>query len=307
MPTYVTVGSDEEELGNGYIYASADGVNWNLVLELQGIDEDVSKRLYDVANDGQGEWIVTGDEGIYRSTDGVNWDGPFLVDDTAYMMAVHYAHGLWMVGGNQGNLYTSADGVTWNAVGSAFPPHNEFSIYTHTISSFDNGWYVGTPETTGVEDGDYSGWYTNNPTGMSGWQGFLFTGYGPDTDGDLAVVYDISTAGPDSPIGSDVIYGGRFNGAFTGLGDGLFRIDEINDFPDTNGGLFTDNHVYGSAYSPTLNRWVLVAGASSYNLDGELVDPDAVAANDTQHEIRGVVWSSCDNQFVYVGTSDEFT
>lgn len=303
MSLYVSVGHDRDESdGYGYIYTSSDGIEWTLTLERGNEDFE---GFYDVANDGN-MWVVVGNTGIITSTDGLTWSASINTDtnDDAIsdLRAVHYAHGLWLAGGNGGNLYSSPDGLEWTFIATGAEFYTE-GADIRTISAHVNGWYVG-----GSQGTSYSGWYANH-TPPTTWQGFLLVGVPPDTDGDMTVIYDI-TSEEDAGIG-DALYGGQFNGLFTGLGDGLARFDEINNFADTDpGGDFDNAHIYGMAYSETLQRWVFAAGPRPYYADGSNgiggISGFDYGIAPYQDDVRGVVWSDCDEQFVYVGTGDTY-
>ena len=304
MSLYVSVGHDRDESdGYGYIYTSSDGIEWTLTLERGNEDFE---GFYDVANDGN-MWVVVGNTGIITSTDGLTWSASINTDtnDDAIsdLRAVHYAHGAWMAGGNNGNLYLSTNGLEWAWISDGAEFY-DFAADILTISAHASGWYV-----AGTEGNGYTAWYANQILPVT-WQGFFLPGVPPDTDNDMDPIRDI-TSHEDSGIGN-ALYGGNFNGLFTGLGDGISRFDEVNDFPDTDpGGIFDNAHIYGMAFSPTLGRWVFAAGPRPYYADGVDGVSGSVANFDYgiapyQDDVRGVAWSSCDEQFIYVGTWDPY-
>ena len=102
--TYIAAG-----LG-GVIQTSTDAISWTL--RTTG-----TTAWFNGVSYGNGTFVAVGSEGIYTSADGVGW----LLRKTiwnfvgAYGSCVTYGGGIFVAAGENGQIFTSPDGVTWTA------------------------------------------------------------------------------------------------------------------------------------------------------------------------------------------------
>jgi len=108
----------------GQLFHSMDGLTWE---EADSVDEDWA--LDGMVSYGAGTFLAPGFGGLARSTDGVLWamggdvfEPANINDDLVFageqfVMAAHWApQGEGARGDEQGYLFTSADGMAWDAV-----------------------------------------------------------------------------------------------------------------------------------------------------------------------------------------------
>ena len=105
--TFIAVGDD------GTILRSTDGQTWS-----QRSAPNGAVDLYDVACSGS-RWLAVGANGsagaiIESDDDGMTWSTVVNNPGTYPNLCVYYGD-VWMVGGNQGQILTSADGLTFTS------------------------------------------------------------------------------------------------------------------------------------------------------------------------------------------------
>jgi hypothetical protein len=93
--------------GNGAIFSSSDGRNWQMVHF--GTDQD---SLFDVAF-GNGRWVAVGGATTFTSTDGMAWERLDSITPRGYRpLSIKFVDGLWVVR-QMGPPYISRDGIHW--------------------------------------------------------------------------------------------------------------------------------------------------------------------------------------------------
>ena len=98
-PLFVVVGE------NGFILTSSNALDW--VQRTSGTTAWLSDAMY-----GNGYYVVVGNTRILRSGDGITWD---ITTNSAYLYRAAYCSGVFKATGKNGAIWTSTDGLTWEA------------------------------------------------------------------------------------------------------------------------------------------------------------------------------------------------
>ena len=98
-PLFVVVGA------NGLILTSTNGVSWTQ--RTSGTTVYISDVMY-----GNGYYVAVGNTRILRSSDGVDWS---FATNSAYLYRAAYCSGLFKATGKSGAIWSSTDGLTWEA------------------------------------------------------------------------------------------------------------------------------------------------------------------------------------------------
>ena len=239
---FVTVGARYDgTLGDGYIYASEDGVTWTEVLHRVA----ANAGFFGVHHNGLDTWVVVGTEGIVRSTDGITWTDPDAGPDVngesySFMRDIHYYDGIWVAAGDF-NVAVSTDAVTWLV---ADPDQFTGTIGSKAVLGKD---YLGS--TYWFIAGESKTLYrTDDPTALTGWTNI---NSGVDfhfTDGD---------GNPDflglTPDGNDVWLTGMRNGLWYSEdnGDTFTVVDSPPDF-----GFDAQEDIWAWEYDPEADLWI---------------------------------------------------
>lgn len=107
-----------------YIYSSPDGVNWAYHIGSSGAGVNHNDVAY-----GAGKFITAtdGDNEVRYSTDGMNWNiGTQSLASSKY--CIYFDGTQFIMGGYQGVLYTSPDGVTWTSRTNEFGTSSIYGI-----------------------------------------------------------------------------------------------------------------------------------------------------------------------------------
>ncbi len=98
-PLFVVVGA------NGLILTSSNGLSWTP--RTSGTTVYVSDVMY-----GNGYYVAVGNTRILRSSDGVDWS---FATNSAYLYRAAYCSGVFKTTGKNGAIWSSTDGLTWEA------------------------------------------------------------------------------------------------------------------------------------------------------------------------------------------------
>jgi spore germination protein YaaH len=98
-PLFVIVGS------GGLIMTSTNGASWTP--RTSGTTVYISDVMY-----GNGYYVAVGNTRILRSSDGITWS---FATNTAYLYRAAYCSGVFKATGKNGAIWTSVDGLTWEA------------------------------------------------------------------------------------------------------------------------------------------------------------------------------------------------
>lgn len=105
---FVAVGNADDSINHARVATSTDGTNWTECTNIL-LYENVSNAEEVIFADGKFV-LITSTEFII-STDGTKWTKLGKFPNTAY--SITYGGGKFVVGGHNGEIYTSTDGTNW--------------------------------------------------------------------------------------------------------------------------------------------------------------------------------------------------
>ncbi len=104
---------------DGYLFSSTDdGATWKRKGRVTNNDGTVvSGSFEDLATDGKGNWIALASNRIHKygfsNSNSNNWPDSRLPRNTSRASGISYGNGLWGLVFNNGDIYKSSDGTTW--------------------------------------------------------------------------------------------------------------------------------------------------------------------------------------------------
>ncbi len=97
---YLAVGSDQ-----GTVYASTNGVDWTA--QYMSFLQDMMAVSF-----GAGKFVAVGGTTVCTTTNGIDWT-PQVQLPSVYLYCVTYGGGQFIIGGYDGTIFSSPDGLTW--------------------------------------------------------------------------------------------------------------------------------------------------------------------------------------------------
>lgn len=148
-PLFVVVGE------GGTILTSSDGVSWTP--RFSGITQYLSDVIY-----GNGYYVAVGNQRILRSSDGLAWS---FATNNVYFYRAAYCSGVFKAAGANGSIWTSGDGLNWEAETSGTTntmrgisyADDQFVAVGFNGTILTKGTMAGTAEDEGGEEGDDTG------------------------------------------------------------------------------------------------------------------------------------------------------
>ena len=141
----------------GSVFTSPDGTNWT---ERSAV---TANFLSSVAVGG-GTCIAVGDNGtLIRSVnEGVSWSSPVAMGTTDWLYRVRWIENQFVVVGENGSIYTSSDGITWN------PRTSGTTRWLTDVTYIDGQWFVSGYQGTLLTSTNLADWSACPlPTGKS--------------------------------------------------------------------------------------------------------------------------------------------
>ena len=115
---------------------SVDGVTW---ITISGISATGANFTNQRIAYGNGLFVLTASTGIFTSSDAVTWTQRLISSQT---YSIKYANSKFFVGGSNGVMFTSTDGLSWTSLGQVA------TLNTTTVRSIEylgsNTWYAST-------------------------------------------------------------------------------------------------------------------------------------------------------------------
>ncbi len=130
-------------VNDGAYISTDDGLTW--AVKIPGWGHET------IASDGKGTITIAKLGQSYSLDNGVTWSSGGLRNVGGNMFGGHYYNGLWMMAGNDREIITSADGITWvivQAIDAGTPTYRTVT-YNATIGwivSGDAGYYQISPD-----------------------------------------------------------------------------------------------------------------------------------------------------------------
>ncbi|MDD4677565.1 MAG: glycosyl hydrolase family 18 protein, partial [Candidatus Cloacimonetes bacterium] len=224
-PLFVVAGE------NGFILTSSNGLNW--AQQTSGTTAWLSDVIY-----GNGYYVAVGNTRILRSPDAVTWS---FVTNSAYLYRAAYCSGVFKATGKNGAIWTSSDGLNWEAETSGTT--NDIRGISYANDQFAAVGFNGTiltkgtmGETAGGEEGE-----------EGGGEGETGGGEEPIATPDETGLPQVAAAQPAGPLSGVVVYtsGGHgfgANAALTawiperpllyGVNEDMGNIDQLNRFAE---------------------------------------------------------------------------
>jgi hypothetical protein len=126
--------------GNGGVYSSSDGVNWEIIPDMNS---------FHCVKNANGIWVAKSGnsscKGLLYSNDGISWSQSNIIN--TYKGDIENANGIW-VAVSKGYVYKSADAMTWTQVfdqgASADMDSLHYANGIWVVSSYGRGCYYST-------------------------------------------------------------------------------------------------------------------------------------------------------------------
>ena len=182
-PLFVVVGA------NGLILTSTNGVSWTQ--RTSGTTVYISDVMY-----GNGYYVAVGNTRILRSSDGVDWS---FATNSAYLYRAAYCSGLFKATGKSGAIWSSTDGLTWEAETSGTT--NDIRGISYAEDQFVAVGHNGTILTKGTMGAVAEG---GGETG--GGEGETGGGTEPIGTPDETGLPQVAAAQPTGPLSGVVVY-----------------------------------------------------------------------------------------------------
>ena len=182
-PLFVVVGA------NGLILTSSNGLSWTP--RTSGTTVYVSDVMY-----GNGYYVAVGNTRILRSSDGVDWS---FATNSAYLYRAAYCSGVFKATGKNGAIWTSTDGLTWEAETSGTT--NDIRGISYAEDQFVAVGHNGTILTKGTMGAAAEG---GGETG--GEEGETGGGEEPVETPDETGLPQVAAAQPTGPLSGVVVY-----------------------------------------------------------------------------------------------------
>jgi len=216
---------------SGLILTSTNGLNWTQ--RTSGTTVWISDATY-----GNGYYVAVGNTRILRSADAVTWS---FVTNSAYLYRAAYCSGVFKATGKNGAIWTSSDGLNWEAETSGTT--NDIRGISYANDQFAAVGFNGTILTKGTM-GETSGGEEGEEGGGEGETG---GGEEPIATPDETGLPQVAAAQPAGPLSGVVVYtsGGHgfgANAALTawiperpllyGVNEDMGNIDQLNRFAE---------------------------------------------------------------------------
>lgn len=175
---------------SGLILTSTNGLNWTQ--RTSGMTVWISDATY-----GNGYYVAVGNTRILRSADAVTWS---FVTNSAYLYRAAYCSGVFKATGKNGAIWTSPDGLNWEAETSGTT--NDIRGISYANDQFVAVGFNGTiltKGTMGTTSGDEEG-------EEGGGEGETGGGEEPIATPDETGLPQVAAAQPSGPLSGVVVY-----------------------------------------------------------------------------------------------------